>query len=161
MPIVTLKNLYHSFGSHPILNHINLSIDKGERICLVGRNGTGKSTLLKLLSKQNKPDEGEVNYSQGIRVSELRQEVPESIKGSVYDVVAEGVGELGKVITDWHHCILAVAEDPSALKQMEVLQQQIEAQNGWNIEQRISSTISLLKLPGDEDFDALSGGLKR
>lgn len=161
MPIVTLKNLYHSFGSHPVLDHINLSIDKGERICLVGRNGTGKSTLLKLISRQNKPDEGEVNYSQGIRVGELRQEVPESISGSVYDVVAEGVGELGKVITDWHHSILAVADDPSALKKMEALQQQIEAQNGWNIEQRISSTISLLKLPGDEDFDALSGGLKR
>jgi len=161
MPIVTLKNLYHSFGSHPILDHINLSIDRGERICLVGRNGTGKSTLLKLLSKQNKPDEGEVNYSQGIRVGQLRQDVPKSIDGSVYDVVAEGVGELGKVITEWHHCILAVAEDPSALKQMEVLQQKIEAENGWNIEQRISSTISLLKLPGDEKFDALSGGLKR
>ena len=161
MPIVTVKNLYHSFGSHPVLDHINLSIDKGERICLVGRNGTGKSTLLKLLSKQNKPDEGEVNYSQGIRVGELRQEVPESIHGSVYDVVAEGVGQLGKIITEWHHCIQAVAEDPSALKQMEILQQQIEAQNGWNIEQRISSTISLLKLPGDEDFNALSGGLKR
>ncbi|MCP4075239.1 MAG: ATP-binding cassette domain-containing protein [Gammaproteobacteria bacterium] len=161
MPIVTVKNLYHSFGSHPILDHINLSIDKGERICLVGRNGTGKSTLLKLLSKQNKPDEGEVNYSQGIRVGELRQDVPVSIDGSVYDVVAEGVGELGKIITEWHHCILAVAEDPSALKQMEILQQKIEAENGWNIEQRISSTISLLKLPGDEKFDALSGGLKR
>ncbi len=161
MPIVTIKNLYHSFGSHPILDHINLGIDKGERICLVGRNGTGKSTLLKLLSKQNKPDEGEINYSQGIRVGELRQDVPVSIDGSVYDVVAEGVGELGKVITEWHHCILAIAEDPSALKQMEILQQKIEAQNGWNIEQRISSTISLLKLPGDEKFDALSGGLKR
>ncbi|MBT4075785.1 MAG: ATP-binding cassette domain-containing protein, partial [Gammaproteobacteria bacterium] len=161
MPIVTIKNLYHSFGSHPILDHIDLGIDKGERICLVGRNGTGKSTLLKLLSKQNKPDEGEINYSQGIRVGELRQDVPVSIDGSVYDVVAEGVGELGKVITEWHHCILAIAEDPSALKQMEILQQKIEAQNGWNIEQRISSTISLLKLPSDEKFDALSGGLKR
>ena len=161
MPIVTIKNLYHSFGSHPILDHIDLGIDKGERICLVGRNGTGKSTLLKLLSKQNKPDEGEINYSQGIRVGELRQDVPVSIDGSVYDVVAEGVGELGKVITEWHHCILAIAEDPSALKQMEILQQKIEAQNGWNIEQRISSTISLRKLPSDEKFDALSGGLKR
>ena len=156
MPIVTIKNLYHSFGSHPILDHIDLGIDKGERICLVGRNGTGKSTLLKLLSKQNKPDEGEINYSQGIRVGELRQDVPVSIDGRVYDVVAEGVGELGKVITEWHHCILAIAEDPSALKQMEILQQKIEAQNGWNIEQRISSTISLLKLPSDEKFDALT-----
>ena len=161
MPIVTLKDLYHSFGSHPILDHVNLSIDKGERICLVGRNGTGKSTLLKLLAKQIRPDEGEVIYSQGVRVGELRQDVPESLSGTVYDVVSEGVGKLGQTIKDWHHAALAAAHDPDALIQLEKHQQVIESQNGWNIEQRISSTISLLKLPAEEAFDALSGGLKR
>jgi ATP-binding cassette subfamily F protein uup len=161
MPIVSIKDLYQSFGSHPILDQVNLSIDRGERICLVGRNGTGKSTLLKLLAKHTRPDDGEVIYSQGIRVTELRQDVPESLSGSVYDVVAEGVGELGKIITAWHHAALEAAQDPSALDRMEVLQQQIEAQNGWNIEQRISATISLLNLNADEAFDALSGGLKR
>ena len=161
MAIVTLKDLYHSFGSHPVLDQANLSIDKGERICLVGRNGTGKSTLLKLISGKMTPDDGEVIYSKGIRVGELRQDVPETLSGSVYDVVADGVGELGKVITAWHHTLLEVAENPKALKRMEELQQQIEAQHGWNLEQRISSTISLLNLPGDEAFDALSGGLKR
>lgn len=161
MTIVSIKDLYQSFGSHPVLDQVNLSIDRGERICLVGRNGTGKSTLLKLLAKQTRPDDGEVIYSQGIRVAELRQDVPESLVGSVYDVVAEGVGELGKIITQWHHAALQAAEDPSALDRMEVLQQKIEAQNGWNIEQRISATISLLNLNADETFDALSGGLKR
>ncbi|MDJ0832929.1 MAG: ATP-binding cassette domain-containing protein [Gammaproteobacteria bacterium] len=161
MPIITTKNLYHSFGEAPVLDHVNLSIDRGERICLVGRNGEGKSTLLKLLAKQIKPDEGEVTYARDIRVAELRQEVPESLAGSVYDVVAEGVGELGKMITDWHHAALDAATDPTALQRLETLQHEIETQQGWNLEQRISSTISLLKLPADANFDALSGGVKR
>ena len=160
MPIITTKNLYHSFGEAPVLDHVNLSIEKGERICLVGRNGEGKSTLLKLLAKQIKPDEGEVNYARDVRVAELRQEVPETLEGSVYDVVAEGVGELGRMITDWHHAALAAATDPDALKRLENLQQDIESQHGWNLEQRISSTISLLKLPADEAFNDLSGGFK-
>ncbi len=161
MPVVTLKNLYHSFGSHPVLDHVNLTIEPGERVCLVGRNGEGKSTLLKLLAGQIKPDEGEVIVSQGMRVAQLRQDVPPTLPGSVYDVVAEGVGELGQVIRDWHHAALQAGTDPSALTRMETLQQQIEAQNGWNIEQRIGATISLLQLPPEEAFDALSGGLKR
>ena len=161
MPILTLKDLYHSFGNQPVLDHVNLSIDKGERICLVGRNGTGKSTLLKIISGQIKADEGEVISSQGIRVGELRQDVPESLPGTIYDVVAEGVGQLGRTIKDWHHAAIAAAHDPQALIQLEKHQQVIEAQNGWNLEQRISSTISLLQLPAEEQFDAQSGGLKR
>ncbi len=161
MPLITIKDLYHSFGEAPVLDHANLSIDKGERICLVGRNGEGKSTLLKLLGKKIKPDEGEVIYSRDTRVTELRQDVPASIEGTVYDVVAEGVGEMGKIIKDWHHAAMSVADNPNALKQMDVLQQQIEAHNGWNLEQTISATISLLSLPAEEAFDSLSGGLKR
>jgi ABC transport system ATP-binding/permease protein len=161
MPLITIKDLYHSFGEAPVLDHANLSIDKGERICLVGRNGEGKSTLLKLLGKKIRPDEGEVIYSRDTRVTELRQDVPASIEGTVYDVVAEGVGEMGKIIKDWHHAAMSAADNPNALKQMDALQQQIEAHNGWNLEQTISATISLLSLPAEEAFDALSGGLKR
>ena len=161
MPIVTVNNLYHSFGARPVLDHVNLSIERGERICLVGRNGEGKSTLLKLLAGEISADDGEVIFSQGLRVGQLRQDVPESMPGSVYDVVARGVGELGRIITEWHHAALAAAQDDGALKTMESLQQRIEDQQGWTLEQRISSTISLLKLPADEAFDALSGGLKR
>jgi ABC transport system ATP-binding/permease protein len=161
MPLITIKDLYHSFGDAPVLDNANLSIDKGERICLVGRNGEGKSTLLKLLGKKIKPDEGEVIYSRDTRVTELRQDVPASIEGTVYDVVAEGVGEMGQIIKDWHHAAMSVADNPDALKQMDVLQQQIEAHNGWNLEQTISATISLLSLPAEEAFDSLSGGLKR
>lgn len=161
MPLLSIKDLSHSFGEAPVLDHVNLSIEKGERICLVGRNGEGKSTLLKLLGKKIKPDEGEVIYSRNARVTELRQDVPATLEGTVYDVVAEGVGELGRTIKQWHHAAMQAAENPSALKQMDVLQQEIEARDGWNIEQTISATISLLDLPAEELFDSLSGGLKR
>jgi ATP-binding cassette subfamily F protein uup len=161
MPLITLKNLSHSFGDAPVLDNASLSIERGERLCLVGRNGEGKSTLLKLLAKQIMPDEGEVVYASDVTVTELRQEVPASIPGSVYDVVAAGVGALGQIIIDWHHTTLDAASNPDALNRMQQLQDEIEAQNGWNLEQRISSTLSLLNLPPDEDFDQLSGGLKR
>jgi len=161
MPIITTKNLQLSFGDFPVLDHVNLSIDKDERICLVGRNGEGKSTLLKTLAGRIKPDDGEVIIAQDIQVTELRQEVPENLTGSVYDVVAAGVGDLGKIITNWHHVAIEVATDPAAMNKLEALQQQIESRQGWNLEQRISSTISLLKLPANELFDTLSGGLKR
>lgn len=161
MPVITLKDLYHSFGDAPVLDHVSLSIEPGERICLVGRNGEGKSTLLKLIARKIKPDSGEVIYASDIRVTELRQDVPASEPGSIYDVVARGVGKLGQIITDWHHAALEASHNPEALKQLESLQNEIEIHQGWTIEQRISSAISLLKLPADEAFDAQSGGLKR
>jgi ATP-binding cassette subfamily F protein uup len=161
MNLLNANNLYHSYGDQPLLDMANLSIEDGERICLVGRNGTGKSTLLKMLSGQIKPDEGEINKSRGLRVAELKQEVPASIEGSVYDCIASGIGELGNVITEWHHLVLQVATDISVLPRMQELQDIIEANNAWNLENRISATVSRLNLPADTEFNNLSGGMKR
>ncbi|MFT5599335.1 MAG: ATP-binding cassette subfamily F protein uup [Urechidicola sp.] len=161
MNLLNANNLYHSYGDQPLLDMANLSIEDGERICLVGRNGTGKSTLLKMLSGQIKPDEGEINKSRGLLVAELKQEVPASIEGSVYDCIASGIGELGNVITEWHHLVLQVATDISVLPRMQELQDIIEANNAWNLENRISATVSRLNLPADAEFNQLSGGMKR
>ncbi len=161
MNLLNANNLYHSYGDQPLLDMANLSIEDGERICLVGRNGTGKSTLLKMLSGQIKSDEGEINKSRGLRVAELKQEVPASIEGSVYDCIASGIGELGNVITEWHHLVLQVATDITVLPRMQELQDIIEANNAWNLENRISATVSRLNLPADAEFNQLSGGMKR
>ena len=161
MSLVNAKNIYHSYGDQPLLDHANLTIEAGERICLVGRNGAGKSTLLKILIREIKPDEGEINFARDIRIAELKQEVPQDMQGSVYDCIASGLGSLSSLITDWHHSLLDASSDPSALAKMQKLQDTIEANDAWNLENRVSTTISRLGLPADTEFNQLSGGMKR
>ncbi len=161
MNLVTAKNIYHSFGDHPLLDKTNFSIETGERVCLVGRNGTGKSTLLKIIAGHVKADDGEMVYARDLKISELKQEVPEDMHGSVYDCVAAGIGELAKIITQWHHLAQQAATDASILKRLQQVQDDIESNNAWNLEYRISTIISRLGLPADAQFSALSGGMKR
>jgi ATP-binding cassette subfamily F protein uup len=161
MSLLQAKNLHHSFGDHALLDGVNLTLDAGERVCLVGRNGSGKSTLLKILAGGIKVDDGDIIHSPELRIAELNQEVPQGFDGSVYDCVAQGIGKLASVFTEWHHAALESASDPSALNRMQRYQDQIEANNAWNLETRISSTISRLALSADQPFDDLSGGMKR
>ena len=161
MPLLQAKNLHHSYGDQPLLDGVSLTLEPGERVCLVGRNGSGKSTLLKIIAGDIKVDDGDIIHPAGLRIAELRQEVPQDFIGSVYDCIAQGIGELGKVITNWHHAAIASATDPHALQLMQRYQDQIEAHSAWNLETRISSTISRLALTADQSFDELSGGMKR
>ena len=100
MPLLTLRNIHHAFGAAPLLDGIDFSIDAGERVCLVGRNGSGKSTLLKIIAGTLVADEGELVRDQGLRIAELSQEVPEDASGSVFDIVASGLGSLGQLLRD-------------------------------------------------------------
>ncbi len=161
MNLITAKNIYHSFGDHALLDQAGFTIESGERVCLVGRNGTGKSTLLKIIAGHVKADDGEMIHSRDLKISELQQEVPENMQGSVYDCVAEGIGQLASVITEWHHLALKAATDASVLNRMQQLQDKIESTNSWNLENRISTTISKLGLPAEAQFNTLSGGMKR
>ena len=125
MSLLQARNLHHSYGDQPLLDDVSLTLETGERVCLVGRNGSGKSTLLKIIAGNIKVDEGEIIHSAELRIAELRQEVPQDFSGSVYDCVAQGIGELGGVITNWHHAALASAADPAALQLMQRYQDQI------------------------------------
>jgi len=147
MALLQAINLHHSYGDQPILDNASLTIDAGERVCLVGRNGCGKSTLLKMIAGRITADGGEIIRPASIRISELPQEVPASMPGTVYDCIAGGIGGLARIITDWHHVAIEAATNPDALKRLQSLQDQIEANQAWNLETRISSTISRLKLP--------------
>ena len=161
MPLLQARNLYHSFGDQPLLDGVDLTLERGERVCLVGRNGSGKSTLLKILGGEIRADDGELIHPSELRIAGLQQDVPSHFDGSVYDSVARGIGGLAGLISDWHHAVQRAASDSKALGEMQRYQDRIEAEGAWNLETRISSTISKLGLPADAAFAELSGGLKR
>jgi len=161
MSLLQAKNLHHSYGDHALLDGVNLTLEAGERVCLVGRNGSGKSTLLKIIAGRIKVDDGDIIHGSELRIAELSQEVPQGFPGSVYDCIAQGIGELASIITAWHHAALESVSNPQALDRMQGYQDQIEANAAWNFETRISSTISRLSLSADQPFDELSGGMKR
>jgi ATP-binding cassette subfamily F protein uup len=158
MPLISLQSVDYGVGGPLLLDGVDLAIEPGERIALIGRNGAGKSTLLKLLSGEIRPDDGEVRVEGGRRVARLEQEVPLDAAGSVFDVVAAGLGELGALLADYHHLIHAEHIDTDALA---AVQARIEAAQGWTLDRRVVETLERLQLDGDADFAALSGGMKR
>ncbi|MEJ1436220.1 MAG: ATP-binding cassette domain-containing protein [Candidatus Sedimenticola sp. (ex Thyasira tokunagai)] len=163
MALLTLRNLQLGFGGPLLLDGVNLSIERGERICLLGRNGAGKSTLMKLIAGELQADDGEFSLQQSARVTRLTQEVPEGLVGSVFDVVAGGLGGLGDLVRNYHHVSVQLATDYSdeLLEQLSRVQHDLEAADGWQSEQRVETVISRLSLDPDIEFQALSGGLKR
>jgi ATP-binding cassette subfamily F protein uup len=161
MTLISIRKLEFSVGGpHPLLANVDLEIEANERVCIVGRNGAGKSTLLKLLAGEVVPDDGIVQIDGATVVTRLAQEVPAEISGSVFDVVAEPLGEMGVLLAEYHHLIENFDAAGSAERMGEV-QARIEAGNGWDVECRVSEVISRLELPESADFAELSGGLKR
>jgi ATP-binding cassette subfamily F protein uup len=162
MALITLNNIHLGYG-HPLLDGISFALDKGERVALVGRNGTGKSTLLKLIDRRIVADDGELAYADGVRVARLDQEVPLETAGTVFDVVAAGLGEIGDAIRRYHHLTHDLGDEPSAatLQELEDCQHVIEAAGAWDMEKTVENLLTRLDLPIDDDIAALSGGLKR
>ena len=156
MSLIQLQRVDFSIGGPLLLEQVDLSIDRNERVCIVGRNGEGKSTLMRLIAGELKPDDGEVRVQNGIVVARMAQEVPQEIAGSVFDVVADGLGDLGHLLARYHH--LLHEGDFDALGDV---QHQIEARHGWDLDRRVTEVLTRLELPADTDFAALSGGMKR
>jgi ATP-binding cassette subfamily F protein uup len=163
MPLLTLNGVSLAYGLHPLLDQVDLSIDTGERVCLVGRNGSGKSTLLKVIAGVVQPDDGEIWRRDTLRISHLEQEVPADSEDTVYDVVASGLGELGSLLKEYHALAnrLAAAQDDAGLQRLAVLQQRIEALDGWTVDNRIATALTRLSLPADRLIAECSGGLRR
>lgn len=163
MALLTLRDISLGFGGPNLLDSLNLQIDTKERLCLLGRNGEGKSTLMKLIAGMIKPDDGNIEQKQGLKIAYLTQDVPDDITGSVFDVVASGLARVGEVLKHYHHVSLELVDDCSEQKmaELERIQHELEAMDGWSFSQQIETTISLLELPIDDEFVSLSGGLKR
>jgi ATP-binding cassette subfamily F protein uup len=158
MSLITLSAVDYGVGGPLLLEGVDLTIEPGERIALIGRNGAGKSTLLRLLAGELAPDDGRIHAEGGRRVARLEQEVPLDAVGSVFDVVAAGLGELGALLAEYHHLIHAEHVDTRALSPV---QGRIEAAHGWSLDRRVEETLARLALDGDADFATLSGGMKR
>ncbi len=163
MALIGMRDVCWGFVEPPLLENITFQIEKGERVCLVGRNGVGKSTLLKLLAGQIAPDSGDVWRQQGIRVAALEQDVPAGFHGTIFDVVAQGLGKTGRALAE-HSRICGHAETritPPLAKRRDELQHMLDADNGWELSTRVENILSRTRLDPENLFADLSAGLKR
>jgi len=151
-----LQRVDFSIGGPLLLEHVDLTLEPNERVCIVGRNGAGKSTLMRLLAGELTADDGEVRLQAGVVVARMAQEVPQGTEGTVFDVVAEGLGNLGHLLAQYHHTL-----HDGDMEAMGNAQEQIEAQHGWDLDLRVQQVLTKRELPEDADFAALSGGMKR
>ena len=163
MPLITLQDVFLSYGQPPLIDHINLVIEPGERVCLIGRNGAGKSTLLKIITGQVVADEGLIKRASGVKIAQLEQSVPHDTQGNVFDVIADGLGAEGKLIQQFHHLTQQLSHDssPKIFNELEKCQAEIERIDGWDINQRVESIITKMDLDPEVDIASLSGGYKR
>ena len=163
MSLISLQNITLSFGGPAILQQINLQIEPGERVCLIGRNGEGKSSLMRLIAGGLKPDGGNIIRQQGLRVARLSQNVPLDLNGSVFEVVAGGLGELHIFLAQYRDISVRLSSGggENLLTEMETMQHQLETAGYWKAKQRVETIISRLQLNADSIFSELSGGMKR
>lgn len=161
--LITLDSISLAFGLNALLDHVKLQIASGERVCLIGRNGAGKSSLLKIIDGSQSADSGEIWRKPGLRLARLTQELPPQTSESVYEFVATGLAETGQLLTAYHQLIqrLEHSHTEEDLAQLAQLQHAIDAQNGWQFEQTINTVLERLDLPADRPVAELSGGWQR
>jgi ATP-binding cassette subfamily F protein uup len=160
MELITLRDIELGFGGDPLLEGLSLRVDSGERVCLLGRNGSGKTSLLRLVAGDLQPDGGEIIRQPTVRIAGLPQSVPHGIGGSTRSVVAAGLGELGALI-EAHQRLSADAGAGGNLDALEAAHRSIDAAGAWDVEQRIERTLTRLALDPAARFEDLSGGLQR
>ncbi|KOR29480.1 ABC transporter ATPase, partial [Achromatium sp. WMS2] len=163
MSILNLRSVSLAFGSQPLLDDVNLSIKTGERICLIGRNGVGKSSLLKIIAGYLKPDQGDIELGSGLRIAYLEQNIPLDVNDDVFSVVAQGLGTINDAVKTYHKfsCLLEQDPSPANLTQLANAQQALEAVDGWHFKHKIDAVLSRLEISPALLFNTLSGGLKR
>jgi ATP-binding cassette subfamily F protein uup len=160
--LLGLRDVSLAFGEQPLLEEVTLHVAKGERICLLGRNGAGKSSLLALIAGDLQPDAGGIDRQQGLRVAWLPQEVPQEMAGTVFEAVARGAGALGEKLCLYHKLGHGVERGEESLVPAFVdVQQAIDSEGGWALQQRIEGVLSRLNLEADVPVASLSGGLVR
>ena len=160
MTLLKLTDVSLAYGNNPLLDGVSWQIARGERVCIIGRNGTGKSSMLSLVKGSQLPDDGEIWRAPGLKIGELPQELPVADERTVFDVVAEGLAGVGQLLAEYHHLSQNIHNEADLDKLMHV-QQALEAKDGWRLQQLVDSTLSRLQLPADKTLAELSGGWRR
>src|SRR3954469_13110895 len=163
MTLLALRDVSLAFGGPAVLDTANFGIERGERVCLLGRNGAGKTTVMKLLDRTITPDAGEIVWQSGISIARLAQEIPDDIAGTTFDVVAEGLGPAGSLLSRYHAAShrVAVEQSDAALREMDRLHHELDVANAWEMQTRVDTVLQHLALDAEAAFDQLSGGRKR
>lgn len=160
MTLLKLTQVSLAYGATPLLEEVSWQIARGERVCIIGRNGTGKSSMMHIVKGDRLPDSGEVWRAPGLKIGELPQELPVADDRTIFDVVAEGLDGVGELLAQFNHISQNIVTDDDLNKMMHV-QQELEARDGWRLQQLVDSTLSRLQLPADKKMNELSGGWRR
>lgn len=163
MALVSMRNIGWGFGGPPLLDKVTFQIESGQRVCLLGRNGVGKSTLLKLITGEVLSDSGDIWRQQGTTVAALEQDVPRGFNGTIFDVVADGLGETGKALANYNRICRMPSRSAGAetTRQQDALQRKLDAAGGWPLQRQIENVLSRTGLAPEKDFAELSAGMKR
>ncbi|MBN1602668.1 MAG: ATP-binding cassette domain-containing protein [Chitinispirillaceae bacterium] len=157
MAIINLSNISIAFGGPCILDSISFDVQKGQRICILGRNGTGKSTLLKIIAGELPSDSGSVIKEPGLRVAYLSQDVPENFSGTIVDIIIAGAGRIGEMLVRWNVLHAAGSESD----ELHNLQHELDSCNGWQIQTAAERLLAQMQLDELQEFSTLSGGMRR
>jgi ATP-binding cassette subfamily F protein uup len=158
--LITLTEGKLAFGHVPLLDRTAFSLESGERIGLIGRNGTGKSSLLKILAGLEKLDDGLLQYQQNLRIAYVAQEPILHTEHTVFEAAAEGLAQV-KALREEYEALSEGEWDESNHERLDQLQSQLDAQGGWNWEQRVSESLDRLHLDANQTIGQLSGGTKK
>lgn len=165
MPHIALDNACLAFGHHPLLSHASFQLDAGERVGLIGRNGAGKSSLLKVIAGTTKLDDGTVWRAPNVRIVYVPQEPELNANHTVFEAVAEGLGKLQQTLIDFHQVthdmVMPDADMDALMAKMQALQHDLDAQNGWAAQSRVETVLSRLNLEADVAIATLSGGWRK
>lgn len=165
MPLITLENASLAFGHHALLNHVNLQLDAGERIGLIGRNGSGKSSFLRAIAGEIKLDDGKLWYASELKLVYVPQEPQFEGGSTVFQEVSKGLGNLSQVLLEYHEISHALSESgentQALLERLQDLQSILEVQDGWRIQTRVDTVIDQLGLLPDARIESLSGGVRK
>lgn len=158
MSIIRLENVSLAYGLKPLLDEVDFAIEREQRLCLLGRNGEGKSSLMRLLIKESEPDSGSIIFDKNINIGFLPQDLPDADDQKAFDVVAQGLPKMGTLLSEYHALIDSGSDD---LDKLERLQNEIELHGGWSFDSKVMHILKRFNINPEATLSELSGGWRR